>query len=180
MKPPGQVMDTLTSIRDWLGRRAEELLALVLASLFITFLIQIVFRYFLNLPLGWTIEYVSIAWLWGILFGYAFVTRDREIIRLDIVYGAVPVGVQRIMDVFTGLTVAAIFLWSLPKVWDYVTFMAIERTAYMRIRFDYVFAIYIPFAVAIAIRSLINVWQAIRGIHPKYAVGTDAEGHDYD
>jgi C4-dicarboxylate transporter, DctQ subunit len=173
-------MDKLKTIRNWLGRRAEELLALVLASLFVTFLIQIVFRYFLNLPLGWTIEYVSIAWLWGILFGYAFVTRDREIIRLDIVYGSVSVKVQRIMDVFTGLTVALIFLWSLPKVWDYVTFMAIERTAYMRIRFDYVFAIYIPFAISIAIRSLINVWQAIRGTHPKYTTGMDAAGHDYD
>ena len=56
-------MQRLSNIRDWLGRRAEEVLALVLASLFVTFLIQIVFRYVLNLPLGWTIEYVSIAWL---------------------------------------------------------------------------------------------------------------------
>jgi len=173
-------METLVAIRDWLGRRAEEFLALVLASLFLTFLIQIVFRYFLNLPLGWTIEYVSIAWLWGILFGYAFVTRDSEIIRLDIVYGAVPVAVQRIMDVFTGLTCAAIFLWSLPYVWDYVTFMSIEKTAYMRLRFDYVFAIYVPFAVSVAVRSLINVWQAVRGSHPKYQAGSGAEGHDYD
>ena len=45
-------MEAFSTIRDWLGRRAEELLALILASLFITFLIQIVFRYFLNLPLG--------------------------------------------------------------------------------------------------------------------------------
>lgn len=173
-------MEKLPAIRDWLGRRAEEILALILASLFVTFLIQIVFRYFLNLPLGWTIEYVSIAWLWGILFGYAFVIRDSEIIRLDIIYGAVPVKVQRAMDIFTGLTCAAIFLWSLPYVWDYVTFMAIEKTAYMRIRFDYVFAIYVPFAISIVIRSLIDVWHAIRGTHPRYSAGAGAEGHDYD
>jgi len=173
-------MHRVSKIRDWLGRRAEELLALILASLFVTFLIQIVFRYFLNLPLGWTIEYVSIAWLWGILFGYAFVTRDSEIIRLDIVYGAVPPTLQRVMDVFTGLTCAVIFLWSLPMIWDYVAFMAIERTAFMRIRFDYVFAIYVPFAVSVAVRSLIDVWRAIAGTHPKYTLGASAEGHDYD
>lgn len=173
-------MDRLCTLRNWLGRGAEALLALVLASLFVTFLVQIVFRYFLNLPLGWTIEYVSIAWLWGILFGYAFVTSDREIIRLDIVYGAVPAPVRRAMDIFTGLTCAAIFLWSLPKVWDYVTFMAIERTAYMRIRFDYVFAIYVPFAISVALRSLINVWEAIRGDHVRYTAGAGAEEHDYD
>jgi len=174
------VMYNFSTVRDWLGRRAEELLALILTSLFLTFLVQIVFRYFLNLPLGWTIEFVSIAWLWGILFGYAFVTTDQEIIRLDIVYGAVPTGVQRIMDVVAGLTCAGIFLWSLPNVWGYVTFMKIEKTAYMRIPFNYVFSIYIPFAIAISIRCLINVWQAIRGTHPKYEAGEASESHDYD
>ena len=44
-------MDTVVKLRDWLGRRAENILALVLASLFVSFLIQIVFRYVLNLPL---------------------------------------------------------------------------------------------------------------------------------
>lgn len=155
-------------------------MALVLASLFVSFLIQIVFRYVLNLPLGWTIEFVAIAWLWGILFGYTFVVRDDELIRLDIVYGAVPVIVQRIMDVFTGLVCAGIFIWTLPMVWDYVTFMAIERTAYMQIRFDYVFAIYIPFAIAVIIRSLISVWHGLYGTHPKYISGTGSESHDYD
>ena len=173
-------METIWLIRDWLGRRAENLLALILASLFVTFLIQIVFRYLLNLPLGWTVEYVSIAWLWGILFGFAFVVRDVDIIRLDIVYGAVPPAFQRAMDIFAGLVCAAIFLWSLPQVWDFVTFMAIEKTAYMQLRFDLVFAIYVPFAIAVVVRSLINVWQAARGTHRRYLRGAAAEGHDYD
>ncbi|BCH20788.1 TRAP transporter small permease [Mesorhizobium sp. L-8-3] len=173
-------MQRLASLKTWLGRRAEEVLALMMASLFVTFLIQIVFRYFLNLPLGWTIEYVSITWLWGILFGYAYVTRDCEIIRFDIVYSAVPTSVQRAMDVFTGLTCAAIFLWSLPAVWDYVTFMAVERTAFLRIRFDHLFAIYLPFAISVAVRCLINAWQAIAGTHPRYNSGATAEAHDHD
>lgn len=156
-------MTSLNSTLKWLRARAENIIALMLASMFVSFLIQIVFRYLLNLPLGWTVEYVAIAWLWGILFGYAFVIRDDDIIRFDLVYFAVPDPVRRVMDVFTGLTCAAIFAWSLPKVWDYVTFMSIERTAYMRIRFDYVFAIYVPFALSVIIRSLIDVWRAIRG-----------------
>jgi len=170
----------VSQLRDFLYRRAENILALVLASLFVSFLIQIVFRYVLNLPLGWTVEYVSIAWLWGILFGYAFVVREQDVIRLDIVYAAVPVFAQRIMDVFTGLVCAGIFIWTLPNVWDYVTFMAIERTAYMQIRFDYVFIIYIPFALSVIVRCLLNVWHAFLGTHPKYAVGAASEMHDYD
>lgn len=173
-------MPSVTRSIEFLYSRAENILALVLASLFLSFLIQIVFRYVLNLPLGWTVEYVAIAWLWGILFGYAFVVKEEDVIRLDIVYGGMPTRVQRIMDIFSGLVCAGIFLWTLPNVWDYVTFMAIERTAYMQIRFDYVFMIYIPFAISVIIRSLLNVWQGLHGNHPKYAVGAASEMHDYD
>ena len=68
------------------GRQfAEGIAALMLGSMFVCFLTQIGFRYILGWPVGWTIEYVSMTWLWGILFGYAFVVRNPEIIRLDIV-----------------------------------------------------------------------------------------------
>jgi len=156
---------------------AEVLLALMLASMFGCFLIQIAFRYLLNLPVGWTIEYVAVAWLWGILFGYAFVVRDEDIIRLDIVYSAVPEKAQRVMDVISGLTCAGILAWSLPKAYEYVTFMKIERTAYMRIPFDLVFSIYLPFAVAVIVRSLLNVLGAITGRYhhadPVQSLGAD-------
>lgn len=172
----------LIKTREWLDRRAENFLALVLGTLFASFLIQIVFRYVLNLPLGWTVEFVSIAWLWGILFGYAFVVREAEVIRLDIIYALLPRGARRALDVITGTICAGIFIWTLPNVWDYITFMAIEKTAYMKIRFDYVFAIYIPFALSVILRCLISVWRGLTGTGPAYAPGTaeTAESHDYD
>ncbi len=156
-------MDKLNSLGRWLGRRAENILALLLGTMFAAFIVQIVFRYFLNLPLGWTVEYVTIAWLWGIFFGYTFVVKADDAIRLDIVYQLVPPTARRVMDVVAGLVCAGIFAWSIPKAWDFVTFMAIERTSFMRIRFDIVFSIYIPFAIAVVIRSLMSVWRAIKG-----------------
>lgn len=166
---------------NWLHRRAQNFIALVLAALFISFLIQIVFRYLLNLPLGWTVEFVAIAWLWGILFGYAFVLSESEVIRLDILYSAFPAWLCRTLDILTGLACAGIFLWTLPAVWDYVTFMKIEKTAYMKLRFDWVFSIYIPFAIAVVIRSLMQAWRGITGrtLGPETPQST-AETHDYD
>lgn len=153
-------MQTLISVLFWLRARAENLVALLLATMFVTFLIQIVFRYILGLPLGWTVEYVAIAWLWGILFGYAFVVKDVEIIRLDLIYFAVPPKVRRVMDVISNIIVALILAWSLPKAYDYVTFMKIERTAFMRIPFDLVFSIYIPFVATVILRCSMTVWRA--------------------
>ena len=164
----------------WLSRRAENFLALVLAVLFASFLIQIVFRYVLNLPLGWTVEMVSICWLWGILFGYAFVVRDGDIIRLDIIYDMFPRGGRRALDVITGLICAGLFAWTLPKAWEYIDFMKLEKTAYIRLRFDYVFAIYVPFTMAVIFRSLRSVWRGLTGTGPAFNPSHGAEAHDYD
>ncbi|WP_176086429.1 TRAP transporter small permease subunit [Martelella sp. HB161492] len=173
-------MARLTAVYRWFGRRAENLLALLLASLFVAFLLQIVFRYLLNLPVGWTVEWVTIAWLWGILFGYAFVIRETDIIRLDIIYSACPRGMRRAFDVISGGIIAAIFIYSLVPTWDYITFMSIERTAYLRIPFSYVFAIYMPFAFSVIVRSLLMVWAGLSGSGRRHDTEHSAESHDYD
>jgi C4-dicarboxylate transporter DctQ subunit len=169
-------MHFLATWRGRLGRLADIALALLLGSMFVTFILQIIFRYVLGWSVGWTIEWVTIAWLWGILFGYAFVVRDNDIIRLDIVYSAVPMGVRRAMDVFTGLTCAAIFAYTLPAAWDYISFMGRERTAYMRWPFDLVFAIYMPFALSVIIRCLMTAWRGATGRYPEPT--QIAESHD--
>ena len=156
-------MPILLKTVPWLKARAENICAMLLASMFASFLVQIVFRYGLNLPLGWTVEYVTVAWLWGILFGFAFIVRDEDVIRLDIVYNAVPARVQRVMDIGANLVAAVILLWSLPKAIGYVDFMKVEKTAFMHIRFDYLFSIYIPFVVMVVLRALLTVARALRG-----------------
>ncbi|WP_372605354.1 TRAP transporter small permease, partial [Actibacterium sp.] len=174
------IMDRLRSVKDWLGRRAENLLALLLFSMFVTFLLQIIFRYFLDLPVGWTVEWVTIAWVWGILFGYAFVVRETDVIRLDVVYAVMPRSVRRGFDVIAGLTVAGVFAWTLPATWDYIDFMKIERTAYLRWPFNWVFFIYMPFALAIIVRALVVVRAGLLGVGPQFNTETSAESHDYD
>ena len=171
----------------WLQRRAENVIALLLAAMFVTFLYQVAVRYVIAnvavVPVGWTswtVEFVSIAWLWGILFGYAFVVRDADIIRLDILYNGLPMGVRRTFDTITSLVVAAILAYTLPKVWDYIEFMYRERTPAMRIRFMYVFAIYVPFALAVIARLLLNARDAITGKGARYAVARHPVGQDHD
>ncbi|GKY86517.1 TRAP transporter small permease [Sinisalibacter aestuarii] len=173
-------MDRLKTIWSWLGRRAQNVLALLLLTMFVAFLLQIVFRYFLNLPVGWTVEWVAIAWLWGILFGYAFVVRETEVIHLDVLYDAMPRGVRRGFDVITGVFVAAVFAWTLPATWDYVDFMKIERTAYLRWPFNFVFFIYIPFAIAVIVRALMTAWAGLTGTGPRFHIQDSAGSHDYD
>jgi C4-dicarboxylate transporter DctQ subunit len=164
------MMPSLTRIGAFLHARAENLLAAMLATMFIVFIVQIVFRYLLNLPIGWTHEISVIMWLWMVLFGTAFVVRDSEEIRFDLFYSAVSDRTRRILVVICALTVVGFFSISLPAVLDYIGFMKVQRTAYLKIRFDWLYAVYGLFAVAVIVRQL---WLGYRAIWGKPADAID-------
>jgi len=139
----------LQNAGGWLARRAENVAAAMLGLMFLAFLLQIAFRYLLSYPTGWTHELSVMLWIWLVLWGAAFVVSEREEIRFDILYGAVGPGVRRVMAIVTALALITLYVVSLPAVIDYVTFMKVERTAYLKVRFDVLFSIYLVFVVAV-------------------------------
>lgn len=160
-------MPRLTALIGKVQIAAAYVAALLLASVFAVFILQILFRYIFLMPVGWTVEWVTIAWVWVILFGAAFASTNGEMIRLDFVYLAVSPGLRRVFDVITGLTCASILAWTLPASLDYVLFMDIERTAYLRWPFSWVFAVYVPFALAMILRCL---WSVARALIPSLSL----------
>ncbi len=150
-------MAGLIQLGRWLSKRAENILALMLGAMFFAFIIQIVFRYVLQLPTGWAHEISAILWVWIVLFGAAFVLRDRDDVRLDVVYSAVGNKARRVMTVITALAIIVLLATALPAMVDYILFMKVEKTAYLKIRYDYVYSIFIVFAVVTVIRY---IWRA--------------------
>ena len=88
----------LNRTAQWLRRRAQNIAALLLATMFTCFLIQILFRYVFNYPVGWTEELSILCWMWGVLWGAAFVLSEQDEVRFDILYGNVPEGVRRELE----------------------------------------------------------------------------------
>ena len=156
-------MERLARIGSFLHARAENVLAAMLAVMFGAFIVQIVSRYILNLPIGWTHEISVVMWIWLVLFGTAFVVREHEEIRFDILYATVGERFRRLLVLVCAVTVIGLFAISLPAVLDYIAFMKVERTAYLKIRFDFLYSIYGLFAAAMIIRQLWLGYLAIRG-----------------
>lgn len=156
-------MELARRLLTFARRRAEDVLAALLAAMFVAFMLQVFTRYVLNAPLSWTAELSTLAWVWGILWGAGLVLRDEEEIRFDLVYGALPPGGQRACDAVTGIAVVAVFAWSLPAMVDYVTFMKVERSAYLGIRFDILYSVWLVFALAMIIRHAVIAWRAVTG-----------------
>ena len=148
---------------EWLQRRTHNIAALLLATMFGCFIVQIVLRYVFNYPVGWTEELSILCWMWGILWGAAFVVTERDEVRFDILYGNVPEGVRRVFTVITGLALIGLYGVSLPAAWSFVAFMKVERSAYLHEPINYLYSIYVIFAVACIVRYAWLVWVAIRG-----------------
>jgi C4-dicarboxylate transporter, DctQ subunit len=147
----------------WLQRCAEDVMAALLGVMFVAFLLQIVFRYFFSFPVGWTSELTVAAWLWLVLWGSAFVLTETEEIRFDLVYSAVGPRARRVMAFLTSIVLVALYGMSLPATWSYVTFMKVERSSYLHVRLDWMYSIYLLFAVAVIVRYLWILWRVVRG-----------------
>ena len=143
-----------------LHRFAEAVAAGLLAIIFVAFLVQIAMRYVFNAPVGWTTELSLAAWLWLVLWGAAFVLKDDEEIRIDLLTARASHRTRRVVGGIVALAIIVLFGMSLPGAWSYVTFMKVEKSSYLGVRMDITYSIYIVFVVAVILRA---VRQLIRG-----------------
>jgi TRAP-type C4-dicarboxylate transport system permease small subunit len=141
--------------------------------MFVSFLLQNAFRYVLNQPLGWTEEVNVRFWVWVVLWCAAFVLSDPEEIRFDIVYGLLSPRSRRICTAISSIALVVLLLIALPATFQYVTFMKRDHTAYLRMRFDWLYVIYLIFAVACSVKLVQIAWRAIRGAPPEAGAMTD-------
>jgi TRAP-type C4-dicarboxylate transport system permease small subunit len=156
----------MSAVLAWLHRRAENIAAGMLAVMFAAFVIQVVFRYFFNFPVGWTSELTVVMWLWLVLWGAAFVVKERDEVRFDLLYGAVGRRGRIAMGVIASAALLILYIASLKASYAYVAFMKVEKSSYLKIRMDWLYSIFILFLVAIIIRYLWLLSQLLRGRDP--------------
>ena len=170
----------------WLPRLAEIVAGALLAAIFATFLLQIGSRYLPKVirglgledalpmlaavePLGWTLELIGILWVWVIFFSCAFVVREHEHVKFDIIYLAVPTRIRRLFALISAAAILAGMLYAFLPTWDYIDFMRMRRTSTVRNPFSgdkiplrTIFSIYAVFMLAVAARygwQLVGVWR---------------------
>jgi len=158
---------TIQSAVEWMRRRAENIVAGLLGIMFLAFIIQIVFRYFFNFPIGWTSELSVIAWLYMALLGSAFWLKESDEIRFDLISDRLgPLG-RRVVGIVVAIAAVVLFGMALPATIKYVAFMKVESTSYLKIRLDILYSVYVVFAVAVIIRYAWAILSLLRGEMPE-------------
>lgn len=170
----------LTSVKravDGVRKATEFVVAMMFGLMFVAFIVQIVLRYSLGyMPagsgelrealgrvLGWTSEISVVTWLYIVLLGSSLWLRENDEIKIDLLSGALGQRGMRIVAGLTALSILVLYIMSYPAIWKYVTFMWREKTDYMKIRFDWLYSVYLVFAAGIIIRYASHLVNALRG-----------------
>jgi len=132
----------VTKLVKLLKSTADNIAAAMLAAMFLTFLVQIISRYLLDLSLGWTVELCLTLWLWLVFWVSSFCARESDHIRFDMLYLSVNKKVQRVFGIIAALGVIVGFMYSFLPTLDYIWFYKIKKSPVMRIPLHYVFSIY--------------------------------------
>jgi TRAP-type C4-dicarboxylate transport system permease small subunit len=158
---------TISRAVDWMRRRAENVVAGLLGIMFVAFLIQIVFRYFFNFPIGWTSELSVIDWLYMTLLGSAFWLKESDEIRFDLISDKLgPLG-KRVVGLVVAVAAIVLFGMAMPATIKYVAFMKVESSSYLNIRLDILYSVYVVFAAALIVRYLWAIVCIVRGEAPE-------------
>jgi C4-dicarboxylate transporter DctQ subunit len=152
---------------EWTRRRAENIVAGLLGVMFVAFIVQIVFRYFFNFPIGWSSELSVMAWLYMTLIGSAFWLKEHEEVRIDLIAGRLGPRGKRVLGIAVALAAVVLFGMAMPATWKYVMFMKVESSSYLKIRLDVLYFVYVVFAVAIVVRYLDSIVRLVRGEAPE-------------
>jgi C4-dicarboxylate transporter, DctQ subunit len=152
----------MANLRGWLNRRCDDVVALLMATMFCVFIVQIITRYLAKYQLGsdfgWTMDFSSTCMVWIVFFGGAFALVESDHVKFDMIYNLFSTPVRKVLSIVTSLIIAGLFAWSLPAVWAYLAFLYKigKPNSTMRnfftgelIYVSTIYSIYLAFAVAI-------------------------------
>ena len=117
--------------------------SLTFITLFVAFLLQIFYRYFL-VPLTWPLELTLLCFIWTALLGGLYAQRDNSHVQFTIIYDMVKPKNQLWMRLVGNFMLLVSFCIALYPSYDYVMFMSYKKSNVMKIPMNLA---YFPFVV---------------------------------
>ena len=161
----------MSRLGQWFRQFADMVAVGLLTVIFLSFVLQIVSRYIIQKPLGWTLEASLLGWLWLVFWSGAFTLREDEHVRFTVLYDVVRPKLRKLYLSIAALCIAGALIVSFRATWEFVSFMKIERTSLLKFRFDFVFSIFLIFSVATIARYLWRLVIVLRGKEPVWRGG---------
>lgn len=160
----------------------EGIAALMMAAIFLTFVLQIAVRYIVGsawftahfgtlveaASFGWTLEFIMVLWLWVIFFGNAFIVRERDHVTFDILYFAAGPGLRRVFVIVGSLAIMAALWLSIEPTYGKMRILRIKSSATLPVKMLPIYSIYFLFLAVVGLRYGWRIVETIRhGVKPE-------------
>jgi TRAP-type C4-dicarboxylate transport system permease small subunit len=129
-------------------------------------IIQVFYRYFLNISLGWPFELSVYAYIWTLYLGAAWGVREEHHVKFNLIYDALSPKVQKILNIIFDTITTIVFIIIFIPVWEYLLFNYRIKTVSLKIPWTIVFGV---FSIFLTLTIIHNIEHIIRDI--KYLIG---------
>jgi TRAP-type C4-dicarboxylate transport system permease small subunit len=133
--------------------------ALAFIILFLTFVIQIFFRYFLNHPLTWTYEVTVVAYTWVAILAAGYARRLNEHVTFGVVYDKLNEKGKTIFRILGNILIASTYLILIYPAYRDISFLSFKSTSVLKMPMDIVFYPFVVFLAFCIIYSLVDIYK---------------------
>ncbi|MEC9196664.1 MAG: TRAP transporter small permease subunit [Pseudomonadota bacterium] len=160
----------------WSTHLSESVSAMMMAGIFLTFILQILIRYvsgadwfvaltggFDTMHFGWTTEFIMVLWLWVIFWGNAFVVRDRDHVTFDIFYNAAGPRLRTGMALIGAVILLAAFWLSIEPTYGKMRLLRLKSSATLPVKMLPIYSVYFIFLAAVGAHYAWRIVQLLRG-----------------
>ncbi len=123
--------------------------SIAFSVMFVVFILQIFFRYFLNNPLTWPYEVTIFGFIWTAILGACYARRLGIHVVFGIIYDMLNSFWQLIFRLSANTLVFASFIIAFYPTYQYISFMSFQKSTVLRIPFSVAFAPYMVFTILI-------------------------------
>jgi len=135
----------------YLLRNVVELYIPIVAFvvMFVTFILQVFFRYVVKHPLTWTQEIIVVSFVWLVMFGASYTMRRTSHVKFTLVYDKLKPRRAAMSRVLGNLIIVVTFLTLIVPSYKYSLFLHFQMTGTVRISYTYIFMPFVYFVCSI-------------------------------
>ncbi len=132
--------------------------------MFVTFILQIFFRYIMNAPLTWTVELTLVSFCWVVTLGACFAARKKSHVMFTLICDSMDNTKKHIFSIIGNAIIIFAFAIIIVPSFEFITFMEFQSTSVLKINMSLVFAPFLVMLIDVIVYQVIEVFESIASI----------------
>ena len=131
-------------------------------TMFVIFIAQVFARYVLNSPFEWAFELCMMFYLWLVMLGANYTTKEHGHVVFTLIYEKMPLRLRMAASALGNLIVAVLFSLTVPLTVKYIFSMGRQVTSSLKIGLNIVYAPYLVFLFYTIVYFLVDAIKDLR------------------